>query len=96
MCVSQPHLTIHSMLRLNFGIHIELHHAHVCVVKVLDESFWRMEEGPNQWAATLRWLCFSDTTLELAVKEANRVFRQLSLGGFAAVQAAQIVACEVR
>ena len=64
-------------------------------VQVMGESFWRMQEGPQQWAATLRWLCFSDTTLLLAAKEANRVLRQLSLGGPAAMQAGLQTAVEV-
>lgn len=54
-----------------------------------------MQEGPDQWAASLRWLCFSDTTLPLAAKEANRVLRQLSLGGPAAMQAGLHFAFEV-
>ncbi|KAL3133860.1 hypothetical protein ABBQ32_008326 [Trebouxia sp. C0010 RCD-2024] len=57
------------------------------VEQVMEEAFWRMQEGPNQWAASLRWLCFSDSTLQLAVRQANRVLRQLSLGGPAAMQA---------
>lgn len=61
----------------------------------MGNSFWEMAEGPNQWAATLRWLCFSDNTLRLAVREANRVLRQLSMGGFPAVQAACTTAFEV-
>ena len=61
----------------------------------MGEAFWRMQEGPNQWAASLRWLCFSDTTLRLAAREANRVLRQLSLGGPAAMQAGQQFAFEV-
>ena len=61
----------------------------------MGNSFWEMGEGPNQWAAALRWLCFSDNTLPLAVREANRVLRQLSMGGFPAVQAACTTAFEV-
>ena len=59
------------------------------------EAFWRVKDGPNQWAATLRWLCFSETTLLLAATEANRVLRQLSLGGQAAMQAGLEFAFEV-
>ncbi len=58
-----------------------------CMVQVMGESFWAMGKGPNQWAATLRWLAFSDSTLPLAAKEANRVLRLLSLGGDPAVMA---------
>lgn len=58
-----------------------------CVVQVMGESFWAMGKGPNQWAATLRWLAFSDSTLPLAAKEANRALRLLSLGGDPAVMA---------
>lgn len=61
----------------------------------MEEAFWRMQEGPNQWAASLRWLCFSETTLQLAVRQANRVLRQLSLGGPAAMQAGLQSAFEV-
>ncbi|KAL0039521.1 hypothetical protein WJX77_000542 [Trebouxia sp. C0004] len=57
------------------------------VEQVMGESFWAMGKGPNQWAATLRWLAFSDSTLPLAAKEANRVLRLLSLGGDPAVMA---------
>lgn len=58
-----------------------------CMVQVMGESFWAMGKGPNQWAPTLRWLAFSDSTLPLAAKEANRVLRLLSLGGNPAVMA---------
>lgn len=61
----------------------------------MSEAFWRIQDGPNQWAATLRWLCFSETTLLLATKEANRVLRQLSLGGQTAMQAGLHYAFEV-
>ena len=61
----------------------------------MGQSWWRMQQGPKQWASTLRWLCFSDSTAQLAVKEANRVLRQLSLGGAAAVHAALDYAFEV-
>ncbi|KAL0045486.1 hypothetical protein WJX82_007971 [Trebouxia sp. C0006] len=57
------------------------------VEQVMGESFWAMGKGPNQWAPTLRWLAFSDSTLPLAAKEANRVLRLLSLGGNPAVMA---------
>ncbi|KAL0028314.1 hypothetical protein WJX79_009606 [Trebouxia sp. C0005] len=57
------------------------------VEQVMGESFWAMGKGPNQWAATLRWLAFSDSTLPLAAKEANRALRLLSLGGDPAVMA---------
>lgn len=59
------------------------------------EAFWRVKDGPNRWAATLRWLCFSETTVLLAATEANRVLRQLSLGGQAAMQAGLKFAFEV-
>lgn len=58
-----------------------------CMVQVIGERFWAMGKGPNQLAATLRWLAFSDSTLPLAAKEANRVLRLLSLGGGPAVMA---------
>ena len=62
---------------------------------MVHEAFRRIQDGPNRWAATLRWLCFSDTTLLLAATEANRVLRQLSLGGQAAMQAGLHFAFEV-
>ena len=61
----------------------------------MGEGFWKIEEGPNQWAATLRWLCFSHTTLPLAAREANRMLRQLSLGGPASLRAGLDFAFEV-
>ena len=64
-------------------------------MQVMGESFWRIAEGPNLWAATLRWLCFSDSTLPLAAREANRLLRQLSLGGPAQLRAGLDFAFEV-
>ena len=73
-----------------------LTHNYSTAFQVMGEAFWGIQDGPNHWAATLRWLCFSDQTLLLAVKEANRLFRQLSLGGPAALQAAYSTAFEVK
>ena len=69
--------------------------ANTVATQVVQQAFWMMKDGPNRWAASLRWLCFSDTTLLPAATEANRVLRQLSLGGQAAMQAGLDFAFEV-
>ena len=67
----------------------------IVVLQVVAESFWRWQEGPMQWAAALRWLCCSDSTLAEAIREANKLLRQLSLAGRPGIQAAYFLLTEV-
>ena len=65
------------------------------LLQVVADSFLRLQKGPMQWAAALRWLCCSDSTLAEAIREANRLLRQLSLAGRPGIQAAYFLLTEV-
>lgn len=70
-------------------------HLGLPVLKVVAQSYWRLEEGPMQWAAALRWLCYSEATLAQAIQAANRLLRQLSLAGLPGIQAAYCLLTQV-